>query len=92
MGYNNRSWNWYLTLGEKKDDFTVVHLGTFAIHAGSGTIIANDEIYIGGQKIPDPPCELNNTTIINNKVYVNGYEYKRGKWKKTLAAWWHKYF
>ena len=58
----------------------------------NGAIIINNEIYINGQKIPNPPCELNNTTIINNKVYVNGYEYKNGTWKKTLAAWWHKYF
>ena len=61
----------------------------------TGTIIINNEIYIDGQKIPNPPyplCGLNNTTIINNKVYVNGYEYKHGKWKKTLAAWWHNHF
>ena len=57
-----------------------------------GTITTNDEIYIGGQKIPNPRCKLNNVTIINNKVYVNGYEYKNGTWKKTLAALWHKYF
>ena len=56
------------------------------------TITTTNEVYVNGQKIPNPPCELNNTTIINNKVYVNGYEYKNGTWKKTLAAWWHKYF
>ena len=44
----------------------------------TGTITTNDEIYIGGQKIPSPPCKLNNITIIDNKVYVNGYEYKNG--------------
>lgn len=59
----------------------------------NGTIIANNEIYVGGQKIPMPPHGLNNViAIINNKVYIDGYEYKDGKWKKTLAAWWHKYF
>ena len=61
----------------------------------TGTIIINNEIYIDGQKIPNPPyplCGLNNTTIIDNKIYVNGYEYKNGTWKKTLAALWHKYF
>ena len=56
------------------------------------TIITDNEIFINGQKIPSPPCPLNNTTIINNKIYVNGYEYKNGAWKKTLAALWHKYF
>lgn len=56
------------------------------------TIVINNEIYVGGQKIPMPPHGFNNITIINNKVYVDGYEYKNGKWKKTLVAWWHKYF
>lgn len=57
-----------------------------------GTIIDNNEIHVGGQKIPMPPYGFNNITIINNRVYVNGYEYKNGTWKKTLAALWHKYF
>lgn len=56
------------------------------------TIIANNEFYVGGQKIPMPPHIHNNITIVGNRVYVDGYEYKNGKWKKTLAAWWHKYF
>ena len=34
----------------------------------------------------------NNITQINNKIYVDGYELKNGKWKKTLAAFWHKLF
>ena len=57
-----------------------------------GAIIANNEIYIGGQKIQTPSHLRNNITVIGNRVYVDGYEYKNGKWKKTLAAWWHKYF
>ena len=25
-------------------------------------------------------------------IYVNGYEYKNGEWKRTLAALWHLWF
>ncbi len=75
-----------------KYDYIQIDLGTIVIPMNHGTVVANNEIYVGGQKIPNPPGGLNNTTIINNKVYVNGYEYKNGKWKKTLVAWWHKWF
>jgi hypothetical protein len=30
-------------------------------------------------------------TTINNKIYIDGYEFKNGKWSKTFAALWHKY-
>lgn len=33
-----------------------------------------------------------NSTVIDNKVYINGYELVNGKWKKTLRAIFHKYF
>ena len=76
----------------KKYGYTVIDLGTIVIPMDQSTVVSNNEIYVGGQKIPVPSGGMNNTTIINNKVYVNGYEYKNGKWKKTFAAWWHKYF
>ena len=91
MGYSNFWLRWFANKDNEKEKYTVYPLGTFIIPLG-GTVITNNEIRIDGQKIPNPPCELNNTTVINNKVYVNGYEYKNGTWKKTLAAWWRKYF
>ena len=44
--------------------------------------------------------ELNNimskiykiTNDINNKVYIDGYEFKKGKWRKTIKALWYKWF
>ena len=30
--------------------------------------------------------------IQNGHVYINGYELKNGKWKRTLRAWWHWWF
>ena len=31
-------------------------------------------------------------TIVNDKVYVNGYEYIHGTWKRTLKALWYRIF
>ena len=76
----------------KKSSYIQLDLGTITIPMDHGTVVVNNEIYVGGKKIPMPPGGLHNTTIINNKVYVDGYEYKNGEWKKTLAAWWHKLF
>lgn len=58
------------------------------------SVIIGKEIWINGVKIPAPPCKSNSTNIttINDKVYVNGYEYKNGEWKRTLAAIWHWLF
>lgn len=56
-------------------------------------VINNSEIVIAGQKIPNPPCgSWTNVTIINNHIFVNGYEYKNGQWKRTLRALWHLWF
>ena len=88
MGYEFE----FINNDNKNNNYMTINLGTITIPIDRGTVVANNEIYVGGRKIPNPPGGLNNTTIINNKVYVNGYEYKNGEWKKTLAAWRHKYF
>lgn len=49
-------------------------------------------IIVNGIKLPSPPTKCWNVTTINSKVYIDGYEYKNGKWKKTLRAWWHLWF
>jgi hypothetical protein len=57
--------------------------------------ISNNQIMINGEIIPPPPKQkgsCNSVTIIDNKVYVNGYEYKNGKWQKTFNAFIHKWF
>ena len=54
--------------------------------------IENDGIIIDGKKIPPCPPPMNNCTIIDNHVFIDGYEWKNSKWKKTLRALYHKYF
>lgn len=57
------------------------------------TVISNNEMIINGERVPRPPCELVNITIIDDKVYVDGWGYVgQGEWRKTFKAFWHKYF
>ena len=62
-----------------------------------GNYIIGNIVYINGKRLPPLPNQskkytINNTTIINNRVFINGYEYKDGQWKKTLRALWHTIF
>lgn len=69
------------------------------IEIGSGNTFRNCQLsssdgrlILNGKEIPKPPVEMKNVTIINNHVYVGGYEYKDGEWKKTLKALFYKHF
>ena len=57
-----------------------------------GTMIVDNKIVVGGKELPPCPIKGGNITIINNKVYQNGYEFKNGMWKKTFKAWWYRWF
>lgn len=54
----------------------------------------NGEVFINGKELPPCPSKSNRTssTIVGNKIYMNGYEFKDGVWKKTLAALLHNLF
>ena len=57
--------------------------------------IINGDIWIDGKRIASAPKSKSgktSSTVINDKIYVNGYEYKNGEWKRTLAALWHLWF
>lgn len=58
----------------------------------SGVVVIGNEVTINGVKMLPCPAKGHNSTIINDKVYLNGYELVNGKWKKTLRALWHKWF
>lgn len=63
--------------------------------ASNGNIVwlRETEIVINGVKYPLPKkCKGNTITQINDKIYVNGYEFKDGKFKRTLKALWHYLF
>ena len=61
-------------------------------HIISGTCVIDGTVVVNGVELPSPPTKCRSTTIIDNKVYIDGYEFKNGKWKKTLRAWWHLWF
>lgn len=55
----------------------------------NGLIICRNTIRYYGNKIPNPPnfkANKHNVTTINHHLYINGYEWKNGKWKRTLRA------
>ena len=58
----------------------------------SGVVVIGNEVTINGVKMPPCPAKGRNSTIINNKIYIDGYELVNGKWKRTLKALWHKWF
>lgn len=53
-----------------------------------------DKIVINGKEVTEFPQgrKSQSVTIINDKLFVNGYEYKNGTWKRTLRALWHLWF
>lgn len=57
-----------------------------------GIVVVGNEVTINGIKMPPCPASGHNSTIVNNKVYLNGYELINGQWKKTLKALWYKWF
>ena len=62
-----------------------------------GFYVVGDRYYYNGDRIPTPPSfnkHSVNITTINDKIYVNGYEYfpKQKKWKRTFSAIWHYLF
>ena len=57
----------------------------------SCTVIGNKGT-INGVELPPVPSKGYNNTVINGKVYIDGYEWKNGKWKRTLRALWHLWF
>lgn len=64
------------------------------ITCNNGVTVVGKTVYINGEKLPDVPSgsHCSNVTTIGDKVYINGYEYKDGKWKRTLAALWYYLF
>ena len=58
-------------------------------------IISDSKIIINGEQVPPVPGKngkYNNVTTINGQVYIDGYEFVNGQWKKTFRALWHKWF
>lgn len=57
-------------------------------------VIWGKEIYINGEKLPPLPKKRNRNNITQDGTHlcVNGYEWKNGKWCRTLRALWNYWF
>lgn len=57
------------------------------------TVIGN-RVWINGEELPPVPSKSKNSSVtqIDGKVYINGYEFKKGKWRRTLKALWYLWF
>lgn len=62
------------------------------IQISNNCVVRGNRVFINGVELPPVPSKGNNSTIIDSKVYVDGYEFKNGKWKRPLAALWHLWF
>ena len=62
------------------------------IQIGSNYAIIGDRVIVNGVELPPVPSSGHNSTVINGKVYIDGYEFKDGEWKRTLKALWHLLF
>jgi len=62
---------------------------------GKYSIVNTREKYveINGYKYPFPRRMKGRTVSqVNGKIYIDGYEFKNGKFKKTLKALYYKWF
>lgn len=64
----------------------------YNIQIGNNYIVCGNHVTINGVELPPVPSGGYNSTVINGKVYIDGYEFKNGKWKRTLRALWHLWF
>lgn len=55
--------------------------------------LQDEYLYVddAGYKLPRK-SRTHSITTINDKIYVNGYEFKDGKFRKTLKSIWYKHF
>lgn len=48
----------------------------------------NNDVYVDGKKVEGVPGSANMLNIcqVNDKLYVNGYKYVNGKWRRTIGS------
>ena len=70
-------------------------IDTQVINVSGDVQIINNQICYKGNHLPELPNKhqsYNNVTIINDKLYINGFEWKNNQWKRTLKALWCYWF
>ena len=62
------------------------------IQVSNNCVVCGNKVFINGVELPPVPSKGYNSTVIDDKVYIDGYEFKNGKWRRTLRALWHLLF
>lgn len=81
---------WLLLLGMKMLD-NEKHRNV-VVNDGNVITIGNKVVFVNGERFPLPNEKCSSSTVIDNHIFIDGYELKNGKWKKTPRAIFHKYF
>ena len=57
-------------------------------------MVIGNRVWINGEELPPVPTKRKGSCVtqIDGKVYIDGYEFKKGKWRRTLKALWHLWF
>lgn len=62
-------------------------------YINNGSVIVNGrKVYKSGKELTDAPTSGKSVTVINGDVFIDGYEFVRGKWRRTLRAIFHLFF
>lgn len=52
-------------------------------------VVQGNRVIMDGEMLPLAPSKGKNISIVGNNVFIDGYEFKRGKWRRSLRALWH---
>ena len=64
------------------------------IQTTNSSMVIGTRVWVNGEELPPTPTKRksHSVTQIDSKVYVDGYEFIDGKWKRTLKALWYMWF
>lgn len=62
------------------------------IQQNNSCYVVGNKVWIDGTLLPPVPSKGLRSVVVNNKVYIDGYEFVNGRWKRTLKALWHMLF
>jgi hypothetical protein len=62
------------------------------IQISNNCVVNGNQVTINGVTLPPVPSRGYCSAVIDGKVYIDGYEYKNGKWRRTLKALWYLLF
>ena len=56
-------------------------------------MVEGDKMFLNGAQLPSLPSRKKslNPLVIGDEVYINGFELRDGKWKRSLRAWLYQF-